>query len=37
MLFGTGGGQTVPTSVAGEITPLASRPLAQTASMQIGL
>jgi uncharacterized protein (TIGR03437 family) len=35
MLFGTGGGQTVPPSVAGEITPLALRPLAYTPQVQI--
>lgn len=36
MLFGTGGGQTVPPSVAGEITPLVLRPLASTPQAQIG-
>jgi uncharacterized protein (TIGR03437 family) len=36
MLFGTGGGQTVPPSVAGEVTPLLLRPLASTPQVQIG-
>jgi uncharacterized protein (TIGR03437 family) len=36
MLFGTGGGQTVPPSVAGEVTPLVVRPLASTPQVQIG-
>lgn len=35
MLFATGGGQTVPPSVAGEITPLELRPLAETPNVQI--
>jgi uncharacterized protein (TIGR03437 family) len=35
-LFGTGGGQTVPPSVAGEITPLLLRKLASTPQIQIG-
>jgi uncharacterized protein (TIGR03437 family) len=33
MLFGTGGGQTSPPSVAGEVTPLALLPLASTPQM----
>jgi uncharacterized protein (TIGR03437 family) len=35
MLFGTGGGQTVPPSVAGQITPLGLRPLASMPQVQI--
>jgi uncharacterized protein (TIGR03437 family) len=35
MLFGTGGGQTVPASVAGEVTPLVLRPLADTPQVMI--
>jgi uncharacterized protein (TIGR03437 family) len=35
MLFGTGGGQTNPPSVAGEVTPLVLRPLVQTPSFMI--
>jgi uncharacterized protein (TIGR03437 family) len=35
MLFGTGGGQTVPPSVAGEVTPLALFPLANVPQVQI--
>ncbi|MGO9230561.1 MAG: hypothetical protein ACLQKA_15325 [Bryobacteraceae bacterium] len=35
MLFGTGGGQTVPPSVAGEVTPLALFPLASVPIAQI--
>ena len=34
-LFGTGGGQTVPSSVAGEVSPLALRPLAYTPQVQM--
>ena len=34
-LFGTGGGETVPPSVAGEVTPLALRPLASTPLVQL--
>jgi len=33
-LFGTGGGQTIPPSVAGEVTPLALRPLVHTPQVQ---
>ncbi len=35
MLFGTGGGQTSPSSVAGEVTPLGLRPLALTPQARI--
>jgi uncharacterized protein (TIGR03437 family) len=35
-LFGTGGGQTNPPSVAGEVTPLVLRPLVQTPTFMIG-
>jgi uncharacterized protein (TIGR03437 family) len=35
-LFATGGGQTVPPSVAGEVTPLVLRPLANTPILMIG-
>ncbi len=35
MLFGTGGGQTVPPSVAGEVTPLGLRPLVSIPQVQI--
>jgi len=36
MLFGTGGGPTIPPSVAGEVTPLALRLLKYDAQVQIG-
>jgi uncharacterized protein (TIGR03437 family) len=36
MLFGTGGGVTVPPSVAGQVTPLVLRPLARFPVIQIG-
>jgi uncharacterized protein (TIGR03437 family) len=36
-LYGTGGGQTVPPSVAGEVTPLVQRPLAYNLQVQIGI
>lgn len=35
VLFGTGGGATVPPSVAGEVTPLETRRLAQTVQVKI--
>ena len=35
MLFGTGGGSTVPPSVAGEVTPLEPRPLEFGAIVEI--
>ncbi len=35
MLFGTGGGATVPPSVAGEVTPLVLRPLANTPDVTV--
>ena len=37
VLFGTGGGETVPPSVAGEVTPLALRPLAYTPQVQMDM
>jgi len=36
MLFGTGGGATVPPSVAGEVTPLVLRPLVNTPHVMVG-
>ena len=36
VLFGTGGGPTIPPSVAGEVTPLVPRPLEFGAQVQIG-
>ncbi len=35
VLFGTGGGETVPASIAGEVTPLAPRPLANRVIVEI--
>jgi|SRR5882724_6614487 len=35
VLFGTGGGSTIPPSVAGEVTPLVPRPLEVGAQVQI--
>jgi uncharacterized protein (TIGR03437 family) len=34
-LFGTGGGQTIPPSVAGEVTPFVLRPLANTLQVEV--
>jgi uncharacterized protein (TIGR03437 family) len=36
-LFGTGGGATVPPSVAGEITPLTPRPLEQSRNLEVAI